>query len=112
MVQREENRQNQHAGLADTDQPDEIDDRKTPADRDVNAPDSYALDDEPSDGDGHQAHQAEGNPKAYKPAEASRARNYNGADLVCDRGVGKAWRKHRRRAANFGRIQWRPLPPG
>src|SRR6267142_221342 len=99
----------QRAGVTNTDPPHEIDDRKTPADGDVDAPDADALDDEPADGDGHQAHKAEGNRKSDKPAERRWAGQYNRADLVRDRPVGIPRSDYRGQPADFRRIErWLP----
>src|SRR6266849_4954045 len=45
LIQQEKNSGDQRAGMADTDPPDEIDDGESPADRNVDAPNSDALDD-------------------------------------------------------------------
>ena len=47
LVQQQQDSRNQRAGVADTDPPDKVDDRKTPTYRDVNAPYADALNDEP-----------------------------------------------------------------
>ncbi len=39
----EQNRGDQRSGVADTDPPDEVDDRESPGDRDVDAPDADAF---------------------------------------------------------------------
>src|SRR4030088_3518823 len=89
--------------------PHEIDDGKAPADGDVDAPDADALDDEPADGDGQHAHEAEGNQKPDIPAERRWTRQNDRTDLVCDRPVGIPRPDHRGQPANLGRIE-RRLP--
>ena len=93
--------------MADTNPPDEIDNREAPADGNIDAPDARALDEEPTDGDGHEAREAKCNGEADEPTERSGASQNDGADLIRDRGVGMARPQHRREAANFGRIEWR-----
>src|SRR5258708_8268755 len=92
--------------MTNADPPQEIDDGKSPTDRDVDAPDAHALDDEPADGDGQHAHEAEGNQKSNIPSERSRARENDRADLVRDRPIGIPRSNHRGQPADFGRIEW------
>src|SRR5271166_135331 len=51
LVQQEENGRNQRTGVADTDPPNEIDNGEAPANGDVNAPDSDALNNQPGNRD-------------------------------------------------------------
>ena len=44
LLEQQQNRRNQRAGVADTDPPDEVDDGEAPADRNVDAPDADAAD--------------------------------------------------------------------
>src|SRR5881227_171410 len=85
LIQEEQDGGDERPGVADTDPPDEIHDGEAPADGDVDAPDARALGEQPADGEGQQASEAEGNQKTHVPAEGSRARENNGADLVGDR---------------------------
>ena len=50
LVEQQQDGRDQRAGVADADPPDEVDDREAPADRDVDAPDADALDEQPGDG--------------------------------------------------------------
>ena len=54
LLEQQQDRGDQRAGVADADPPDEVDDREAPADRDVDAPDPGALQQQP--GDRHPEH--------------------------------------------------------
>ena len=83
LPQQQQNGGNQRAGVTNSDPPDEIDDRKAPADRDIDAPDAHAL---------HQQvrhaikfssiNRAERDGEAENPARGRAASQHNRADLV------------------------------
>src|SRR5262249_12524818 len=75
----------QRAGVADADPPDEVDDRKAPADRDVDAPDPRALDEQPRDREEEHRHDAERDDETDEPAGAKPRPQHGGSDLVSDR---------------------------
>ena len=68
-MKKEKNRGDKRSGVADSDPPDEIHDREAPANGNVDAPDSDALDDEPGDGHGKKHHDAESQAEPRQPAE-------------------------------------------
>ena len=70
LIQQQQNRRDQRAGVADTDPPDEVDDRESPADRDVDAPDADALDEQPGRRGHQQLQHAERDQKAEDPPDA------------------------------------------
>src|SRR5262249_28037878 len=104
LIQQEQDGGNQRAGVADTDPPDEIDDRKAPANGNVDAPDADALDDEPGDSNGQQHHDGEGEAKAGEPAHRNRTREDDRGNFVGDRGVAVPRFDHRRKPADFRRV--------
>src|SRR5271170_8080325 len=107
LIEQKENGGNQSSGVADTDPPDEVDDRKAPADGNVDAPDADALHDQVADGDVQHAKNAEGKKETRVPAERSGPRQNDRADFVGDRGIGMPRAQNRRQAADFWRIDWR-----
>src|SRR5579872_333948 len=107
LVEQKENGGNKCTGVADTDPPHEIDDGEAPADGNVDAPDTHALQDQVADGDVHHAKNAECNQKADVPAKRSGPRQNYSADLVRDRAIRMPRTKYRRQAADLGRIDWR-----
>ena len=56
LPQEQKDRGNQSARVADSDPPDEVNDRKAPSDRNLNAPDSHAHREEIGDGVQEQHH--------------------------------------------------------
>ena len=84
LIEQQQNGRDQRAGVADTDPPDEIDDREAPADRDIDAPDADALDEQPA-GASHQIlHHAESDRTAEEPPECDLALENDAADFVGD----------------------------
>ena len=67
LIQQEQDRGDQRAGVADTNPPDEIDDGEAPADRNLNAPDPRAFQDEVGQRDKQRHRQREGNGEAEIP---------------------------------------------
>src|SRR5581483_6721042 len=112
LIQEKENRRNQRASVADTDPPDEIDNGESPADGDVNTPDSGALCKQP--GHGHSQHHdyAEGQREAREPSKTKRTGQNDGRDFVRNRGVGMAGLENGRQAPDVRRIERRRLLGG
>ncbi len=85
LIQQQQNRRDQRSGVANTDPPDEIDDRESPADGNVDTPDADALDDEPGRRAHQQLHHAQRDQKTEYPADRDLALEDDPADLVRDR---------------------------
>ena len=100
LLQQQQDRRDQRAGVADADPPDEVDDREAPGDRDVDAPDADALDEQIGDRD-HAAASTSANatPKPSHQPTRRLARQHDRADLVGDRAERVAGRDHWRRVA-------------
>ena len=73
LLEQQQDRGDQRAGVADTDPPDEVDDAERPADRDVVPPDADALVQRPGDGDHQHAEQRQRDGEAGPPALARAA---------------------------------------
>ena len=84
----------QRARVADADPPDEDDDRKAPADRDVDAPDADAAGDQVDHADQEDLHEHERKRQPEEPAARHPLREDDRADLVGDRTVAMARRKN------------------
>src|SRR5207342_1626548 len=69
LLQEQQDRGDQRAGVADADPPDEVDDREAPADRDVDAPDPRALDQQPGHGHAQPAHDHEADGDDDEPGQ-------------------------------------------
>ncbi len=98
LMQKQQNRRDQRAGVPDADPPDEVDDREAPADGYVDAPDADAFVKHVGDGEMQDHDQGEGHREADPPAARDGIGQHDGADLVRDRGEGMAWSDDRRRA--------------
>src|SRR5437899_1528609 len=70
--------------MANADPPDEVDDGQSPPHRDIHAPDADARDEQMTDGEKEQHHQAKGQAKAKPPAPRRRLRERDRANLVGD----------------------------
>src|SRR5438128_2262224 len=68
--------------MTNADPPDKIDDRESPRDGNVHAPDSDSLDEQIRDGVHQHHHEHECDPEARKPMKRPLASQHNGADLV------------------------------
>ena len=86
LFEQQQDRRDQRAGVADADPPDEVDDREAPADRDVDAPDPRALDQQPGHGHAQHAHDHEADGHDDEPGQRRVAAEDDVADLVADRG--------------------------
>ena len=104
LLEEEQDRGDQRPGVADTDPPDEVDDRKAPADRDVDAPDARALEEQVREREAQhrQAHQAD--EKAEEPAERVTPRQDDRRDFLGNAGERVPWRDDRRRSVSWFRI--------
>src|SRR5579871_235392 len=71
--------------MANADPPHEVDDRKAPADRNVDAPDADALEEQVGQGEQQHHRHQEADPKADEPSCRGRPRQYDRADFVGDR---------------------------
>ena len=98
LLEQQQDRRDERAGVADADPPDEVDDREPPADRDVDAPDPGAFEEQP--GDRHQQHhrQHEADEEAEEPAVRMAPRQDDRGDLLGDRAERVSRRDDRRRA--------------
>ena len=99
-LQQQQDRRDQRAGVADADPPDEVDDVEAPADRDVDAPDADALDEQVGRATRAAASSAANAMReAEQPAERRPPRQDDRADLVGDRAERVARRDDRRGVA-------------
>src|SRR6202161_3383432 len=85
LVEQKQNSRNQRAGVADTDPPDEVNDRESPADRDVQSPDTDALKQKVGNADQQPLQNQEEDRKPENPANGRRPTQDDSADLVGDR---------------------------
>ena len=84
LVQQQEDRRDQRAGVADADPPDEVDDREAPGHRDVDAPDADADVKEPGDGDGQDLEHGEAGQEADPPPSGVRLGQHHLAERIAD----------------------------
>src|SRR5258708_31112792 len=82
LPQEKEDRGNQSARVADSDPPDEVNDRKAPCNRNLNAPDPHAHSEEVRDGIKEQHHERERSGEAQNPPPRRTADQNNRADLI------------------------------
>src|SRR5581483_231685 len=71
--------------MADTDPPDEVDNGEAPSDRDGDAPDADALQEQIPDGKQHHHGRHEAETEPDEPSVRRRAGQHDGADLFRDR---------------------------
>ena len=85
LLEQQQNRRNQRAGVADADPPDEVDDVERPADRDVVAPDADPLEDQVAQGHVQHTGAAETDQEQSDPAKREPLRQRNLRDDLGDR---------------------------
>ncbi len=92
LLEQQQNRRDQRAGVADADPPDKVDDGKAPGHRLRDGPDADALQEQP--GHRHQQHRraAARHAEECKPAQRRVRREHNARDLFGDRLEGLARR--------------------
>ena len=71
LLEQQQDRRDQRAGVADADPPDEVDDGEAPADRDVDAPDADALHQQIGDRDHQHVREREREQEPDPPARAA-----------------------------------------
>src|SRR5262249_14391098 len=81
--------------MADTDPPDEVDDGKSPADGDIDAPNTDTLIEQVADGEQEPLQDQEADEHTEDPAAHDRPFQDNVADLVCQRGIRMPRLNHR-----------------
>ena len=84
LPQQEQDRRDERAGVADSDPPDEVDDRESPSDRRVDSPDPDPAHEEHADGEKEEDRQQESDAEPDRPEDRSLARQNDGRDLVRD----------------------------
>src|SRR5262245_27240408 len=72
LMQKQENRRNQRAGVADADPPDEIDNGQTPSNRDIYTPNADASDEQIAHGIVQQNYERECEQKSDPPTSRPR----------------------------------------
>src|SRR6266478_5929609 len=87
LPQKQKDRGNQRARVADSNPPDEVNNRKPPSNRNLNSPDPHADDEKISDGIQKQHHERERSGEAQNPSLRRSADQNDGADLVRDGSV-------------------------
>ena len=105
LLEQEEDRRDQGAGVADADPPDEVDDREAPHHRDVDPPDADAV--VKQHGDRHEQEQRERRADAHaqKPAPVVGPHQHERTDLVGHRGIGVLRPQDRRGRPRIGRFR-------
>ena len=86
-MQQKQNRGDERAGVADADPPDEIHDRETPCDRNVDSPDADSFQQQPGDGEVQHHQKRKGDRESAEPAAMHRPLEDDVADLSRDRRV-------------------------
>ena len=86
LVQQEQDCRNQRASVPDSDPPHEVDNRKAPADRNIDAPNTCTNGDKIDDGVEHHHRNQKRDAKAQPPARRGTSREYDRADFVSDGG--------------------------
>ena len=97
LIQQQQNRRNQRAGVSDSDPPHEVRDGESPADRDLDAPNADAFGEQQRHGPQEQQQQGESAGEAGDPEYRRAAGQDHGGDLVGNRAEGIARRDHRLR---------------
>ena len=90
LVQQQQDCRNKSTRVADTDPPYEIHNREAPRDRDVNAPNSDAANEQPSDRKVEQHEQHEGDAETAEPAEPKWPLEHGATDIRRDRFAAEA----------------------
>ena len=99
LKQQKQNCGDKCAGVTDADPPDEVHDRKSPRDRNVDPPDADAAQQQPRDREEEQHQQAERDDESDPPRRRLSVAQNNRADRFVDRLVGLAGREQIRRIA-------------
>src|SRR5208337_4337790 len=83
--------------MADSDPPDEIDDRKTPGGWNPDSPDAHAFHHQKGDHEVQQHQEAEGDEETKHPARSRAARQHDGTDFVgyCLKRVARTYERFR-----------------
>ena len=85
LLEEQENGGDQGSGVADTDPPNEVDDREAPRDGLSNGPDADALEEQPGDRNQQHRGSAAGDAKECKPAKRRVRRKHDARDLFGNR---------------------------
>ena len=104
LLEQQQDRRDQRAGVADADPPDEVDDREAPADRDVDAPDPGALDQQVGQRQAEHRHPHQADEEPEEPAEGMTPRQDDRGDLLGDTGERVARCDDRRRRVGGFRV--------
>jgi len=92
LFEEQQNGRDQRTGVADTDPPDEVDDREAPRDRHRNGPDADAHQEQPKYRHQQYGGSTAGDCEQGKPAERRVRGEHNARDLLSDRTEGLAGR--------------------
>ena len=95
LLEEKQNRGDQRARVADSDPPDEVDNRESPGAGNGDAPDADALQEEPRHRNHQQSGNTAGNRQPAKPAERRVAGEHQAGDLLRHRAEGVSGRDHR-----------------
>ena len=106
LLEQQEDRRDQGAGVADPDPPDEVDDREAPHHRDVDPPDADAADTRARAIDTNKSkREGRADAHAQKPAPVVGPHQHDRTDLVGHRGVGVLRPQDRRGRPCVGRFR-------